>query len=245
VFDLQEEPLDEVALTVERIVAGHLWGCFSGRDHGNGVLFGDGLTERLGIIAFVTEDMMGWQIGDQGFGLGDVTDLPRREDEPQGVAQSIDDCVDLGGQPAPRAADRASFRPPFLPAACWCARTIVESIMMYSKSGSSAIAANNRSQTPSLDHREKRTKTLFQLPKLSGRSRQGTPVLASQSIASTNKRLSAPVRPGSLGLPGKCGRIRSHWWSFSISRTDDIQRSSKRSLNQISDRAGILNVNAL
>jgi hypothetical protein len=80
VFDLQEEPIDEVALTVERVVAGDLWGCFSGRDHGNGVLFGDGLTERLGIIAFVAKDMIGWQIGDQGFGLGDVTDLPRRED---------------------------------------------------------------------------------------------------------------------------------------------------------------------
>ena len=37
--------------------------------------------------------------------------------------------------------------------------------MMYSKSGSSAMAAKSRSQTPLLDQREKRTKALFQLPK--------------------------------------------------------------------------------
>src|SRR6266849_1783344 len=123
------------------------------------------------------------------------------------------------------AADRTSFRPPFLPAACWCARTMVESIMTYSKSGSSAMAANNRSHTSPLDQREKRTNTLFQLPKISGRSRHGEPTRATHNTASTNSRLSPPVRPGSLFLPGRCGAIRSHWWSFTIKRTPDIQRS--------------------
>src|SRR5271167_615199 len=63
------------------------------------------------------------------------------------------------------------------------------------------MAVKSRSQTPSLDQREKRTKTLFQLPKTSGRSRHGEPVRANQSTASTNSRLSAPVLPGSLLLP--------------------------------------------
>ena len=40
------------------------------------------------------------------------------------------------------------------------------------------MAAKSRSQTPSFDPREKRTKTLFQLPKEAGRSRQGEPVRA-------------------------------------------------------------------
>ena len=45
----------------------------------------------------------------------------------------------LGAQAAARAADRLIFRPPFFaPAACWCARTMVESTIRYSKSGSSA-----------------------------------------------------------------------------------------------------------
>ena len=171
--------------------------------------------------------MVGWQSFNQRLGLVDVARLPRREDEAQWISQSIDNGMDFRGKAAPRTTDRTSFRPPFLPASCWCAWTIVESIMIYSKSGSSAIAANNRSQTPSLDHLEKRTKVLFQLPKTSGKSRQGIPVRASQSTASTNRRLFTPVRPGSLGLPGKCGRIRSHWWSFSNNRTDVIQRSPK------------------
>jgi hypothetical protein len=100
-FDLQEEPLDEVAFTVEREVAGNLWGSGSGWDHRDGILFGDGVTERLGIVAFVGEDVIGWQIGDQGCGLGNVIDLPGREDEPKRVAEGIDDGVDLGGQAAP------------------------------------------------------------------------------------------------------------------------------------------------
>ncbi|ARJ64583.1 hypothetical protein WV31_02215 [Magnetospirillum sp. ME-1] len=78
------------------------------------------------------------------------------DDKAQRIAQGIDDGVDLDGQPAARTPDRTSFRPPFLPAACWCARTMVESIMTYSKSGSSAIMAKSRSHTPSLDQREKR-----------------------------------------------------------------------------------------
>jgi hypothetical protein len=87
---------------------------------------------------------------------------------------------------------------------------MVESIKMYSKSGSLAIAANGRSQTQALDQRVKRMNTLFDLTEQSGRSRQGAPVLASQRIASTNSRFSALVLPGSLGLPGKYGQIRSH-----------------------------------
>lgn len=111
--------------------------------------------------------------------------------------------MDFGIQSATRAADRTSFRPPYLPAACWGARTMVVLTMICSKLGSSAIAAHSESQTPSLDLREKRTKMLFKLPKLPIRSRHGTPVLASQRIASTNRQLLTSGRPGSVGLPGK------------------------------------------
>ena len=43
--------------------------------------------------------MIGWQIGDQGFGLGVIAGLTPREDEPKGIAQGIDGGVDLGGKP--------------------------------------------------------------------------------------------------------------------------------------------------
>ena len=45
-----------------------------------------------------------------------------------------------------------------------------------------------RSVLPSFDQREKRTKTLFQMPKKGGRSRYGGSVRANQSTASINCR---------------------------------------------------------
>jgi len=100
VFDFQEEPLDEVAFAVQRIVAGDLWGGYSGRDDGDRVLLSDGIAERLGIVTLVAEDIVGGQIGDERFGVGVVAGLTGREDEPEGIAQGIDDGMDLGGQPA-------------------------------------------------------------------------------------------------------------------------------------------------
>ena len=78
----------------------------------------DRVAERLGVIAFIAKDMFGRQAIDECFGLGEVACLTRCENEAQGIAQRIDNRVDLGGQSAARAADRTSFSPPFLPAAC-------------------------------------------------------------------------------------------------------------------------------
>jgi hypothetical protein len=49
-----------------------------------------------------------------------------------------------------------------------------------------------RDHTPRLAQREKRRNTEFHGPNVSGKSRHGAPVRASQSTDSTNKRLSAP-----------------------------------------------------
>jgi hypothetical protein len=47
-------------------------------------------------------------------------------------------------------------------------------------------------------------------------------------------------------LPGRYGAIRAHWASPKTKRTPDIHRPHpKRSLNQIFESVGILNVNAL
>ena len=80
-FDLQEEALDKVALAVEDEIAGYLWRCRPGRNDRYGVLVFDGVPERLGIVAFIAQDMVGGKVGDQGFGLGDVARLPRRQDK--------------------------------------------------------------------------------------------------------------------------------------------------------------------
>src|SRR5438046_8034617 len=115
----------------------------------------------------------------------------------------------LGAQAAARTADRLIFRPPFLAqAACWWARTMVESTIRYSKSGSSDIASNIRHQTPLMLHRLKRRNTLFQSPNASGRSRHGEPVRTIHSTPSTNIRLSRPVEPFWSGRPIIRGAIR-------------------------------------
>src|SRR6266851_2327991 len=110
--------------------------------------------------------------------------------------------MNLGAQATARAADCLIFRPPFLaPAACWWARTMVESTIRYSKSGSSDIASKIRLQTPLRLHRLKRRNTLFHSPNTSGRSRQGEPVRTIQSTPSTNIRLALPVEPFWSGRP--------------------------------------------
>lgn len=117
-LEFQEEAFDQIALAVEREVAVDLRRCCSGRDHRDGVLFGDGITQRFCIIALVAEDVFCRQTFDQGFGLRDVAGLPWRKNETQRVAQRVDDGMDFCGQATARTTDRASFRPLFLPAAC-------------------------------------------------------------------------------------------------------------------------------
>ncbi len=46
--------------------------------------------------------------------------------------------------------------------------------------------------------------------------RHGDAVYASQRIAPTKRRLSAPLLPGSPGLPGPSGSIRAHCTSISV-----------------------------
>src|SRR3954462_15641212 len=96
---------------------------------------------------------------------------------------------------------------------------MVASTRAYSMSGSSETASNNRCQTPAFTQSRKRVKTLFQCPNEGGRSRQGLPVRTIHSTASTNSRLSLPLRPGSPGLPRQRGSIFAHWASVKMKRS--------------------------
>jgi hypothetical protein len=44
--------------------------------------------------------MVGGKISDQGLSLSDIAHLSRRQDEAERIAQSINDGMDLGRQPA-------------------------------------------------------------------------------------------------------------------------------------------------
>src|SRR6266403_5519188 len=102
--------------------------------------------------------------------------LPWRQEEGKRIAQGIDQRMDFGAQSAFAAPDRLVFTLFFwAPALCWCARTIVLSIMAYSLSASAAKISNTFFHTPLLAQRENRVCILIGSPKRSGRSRQGMP----------------------------------------------------------------------
>src|SRR4051812_28886197 len=148
-----------------------------------------------------------------------VVALSRQQPEASEIAKAIHQGDDLGCQPAARATDRLTRGPPLAPVPCWWTRMMVPSIRAYSKSGSPDRVLNRRAKTSFSTHRRKRLKVEFQLPNFSGRSRQGAPTRAIQSIASRNRRLSAADRPGSPILPGRSGATRSHCVSLRTNRS--------------------------
>jgi hypothetical protein len=80
------------------------------------------------------------QTADQILGLANVVHLARGQDEAKWIAERVHARADLRAQAAARTPNRFIFAPPFAPAACWCARTMVESMIKYSKSGLSSNA---------------------------------------------------------------------------------------------------------
>jgi hypothetical protein len=103
-FDILKETLDQVALCVESVVARAfvfaigLWG----NDRFDLSKFEAG-DEVVGVIAFVSEDRIRFDLGDKRFSLGDVVNLSASETQRQRIAQGIDDDMNFGCQPAARA----------------------------------------------------------------------------------------------------------------------------------------------
>src|SRR3954453_16505305 len=148
-----------------------------------------------------------------------VEPLPRQKHKAHEVAERVGERHDLGGQAAFGAADGLARSPPLAPCPWRWTLTMVASTKAYSMSGSSETASNSRWKTPAFTQSRKRVKTLFQCPNEGGRSRQGLPVRTIHSTASTNSRLSLPLRPGSPGLPRQRGSIFAHWASVKMKRS--------------------------
>src|SRR5262249_36131933 len=165
-----------------------------------------------------------------------VEALSGQQDEANEIAERIRQRQDFGGHAAFGAADRLARSPPFAPWPWRWTLTMVPSTMTYSMSGSSETPSNSRRQTSAFTQSRKRVYTLFQWPNMGGRSRHGLPVRTIHSTASTNSRLSLPLRPGSPGLPRQTGSIFAHWASVKTNR-------SIQSLNHNSPLAKILNPN--
>ena len=237
-LEIAEEILDQMAPLVHGEVAGDVTRPVGlGRDDGDGAS-----VVQLGADPVDVEGLVGKQgvevdVGDQRRDADAVVTLTRQQDEARQSAERIDQRHDLGRQPAARSADGLILSPPLAPAPCWWTRTIVPSIITYSKSGSSDKELKRLSKTPFCAQRRKRRNTEFQGPNRACRSRHGAPVRAIHNIASRTRRLSAPVRPGSPGLPGRSGASRAHCASLKISRSKaDLHFSA---LNHISPIKGI------
>lgn len=69
---------------------------------------------------------------------------------------------------------------------------------------------SRRLQTSAAHQRSNHRQTLFHFPNCSGKSLHGISVLVTNRTASTNRRLSAAIRPGSPGLPGNRSLTRNH-----------------------------------
>ena len=154
-LELIEETLDEVSFAIEGKIAEALDGavCFGWNNDASSSHFDIG-NDGITIIALVTEHVAGLDAIQQRYGLSTVRNIAGCQNEPQRIAARVAQGMQFGGQSTARAAN--GFRlliPPFAPALCWCARTIVASTMTYSKSGSSANALKRLSQTSFLDHR--------------------------------------------------------------------------------------------
>src|SRR5919206_1829035 len=193
----QVAPAVHVAVEVDGGLAVRL-----GRDHRGGTTIVEVRPEPVGVEGLVAEQSAKGDALDQRLHADAVVPLAGQQDETHQVTERIDQSDDLGGQPAARAADGLILSPPFAPLAFWCAETMVPSIRAYSKSGSSDIRSNSRSKTPPRTQRRNRWNTLFQRPNSFGRSRPGAPVRTRPLTASRNSRLSLPVAPGSVALPG-------------------------------------------
>lgn len=179
-------------------------------DHGDAAVGSDFGEELVAVIPFVGDQIMGIVFGQQVGRLGHVMSLSRRENQFDRSPRRLDGDVQLGAETAARTAEGLIVIPFFLaPAACWWARMTVESSIRHSRSGS-CQACKSRTHMPRLHHRLNRWKTEFHSPKRSGKSRHGAPVLAIHRTALRNPRLSAAVRPASLGFPGRRFLILFH-----------------------------------
>ena len=93
-----------------------------GRDDRLGAGLQDGIVEAVGIIGAVGKDGTRAVALDEVLGASDVVFLAWSGDQAQWIAQSIAGGVQLGAQPAARAAKALGMSPPFdlaAPAACW------------------------------------------------------------------------------------------------------------------------------
>jgi len=120
VFDRIEEPLDKVALAIEREVA-VAFDLAVGlrRDHRFDLPCCQGFDEPVAVVPLVAEKCRGLNLVGKGLCLSDVVCLPSGQAECEGISQGVDDGMDFRRQAAARVAYGLVFAP-FLRAPALC-----------------------------------------------------------------------------------------------------------------------------
>ena len=180
-FELADRLLDAGAPFVERAweEARSVLRVVAARDDWADAAVAGGSAVALRVVAFVGDDRARPDVGtdiQQRLELATVARLAAGQMEGEGQAGEIRLDVDLGREPATRAAERLLILPPLAPAAETCARTTVESNICTrcAVALSEARASKNASNTPERLSRQNRFQTLFQLPNSPGSARQVT-----------------------------------------------------------------------
>lgn len=163
-LELIEEALDAVAPAVtlgvegQRAGAGRQW-----RNHGVDSIERQALTDAISIIAAVEhrrfQDIVLRQAFVEHFKLPAIVSLARRQVERYGAIFVERRGVDFGGEPAARASQSLIASVFFgAPAACGCARTVVESIntSRAAPNASPCKSSHSRRHTPRASQRRKR-----------------------------------------------------------------------------------------
>ena len=148
-FEIAEEVFDEVppAVGVEVTVDRSFTVRF-GRDHSNGAPVVELRPEPVGVKGLVAQEHAEFHALDQRLYPNEIVGLPRQQNETNKISQRIHQRDDLRRQSATRTSDRLTMSPPLAPVPCWWTRTIVPSIMAYSKSGAPDNRSKRTSKTP-------------------------------------------------------------------------------------------------
>lgn len=130
-FEFGEAAFDAIALSVEFfIVSSLLFSVGFGGHDGNRSHGFDVVQDGLAIVTLVGEHPLGLSLAEQFDGLSAVVDLATGHEEVNRQPQFVGQQMDLGRQTSsgtPQSLVRAPFLRPV--AACWWARTMVESII--------------------------------------------------------------------------------------------------------------------
>jgi hypothetical protein len=242
-FDSVNEPLDNISELVSLAIMAADAMCTTRWDHRLGTDGANHIAQWVAVVPLVADDKLGVEASQQDLGASDVVPFSLGQMQFDWATLAIDRDVDLGTETTPGTSQRLIVLPPLAPAACWWARTIVESSNKLESSESLLTDSKTRPQTPRLHQRLNLRKAEFHGPNRSGKSRHGDPVRAIQNTALRNNRLSAAVRPGSPALPGSTCLIAAHCSSEISCRRIKSPSMSQVMRNSLTQNGKILKTN--